>query len=49
MQPMALTGLGKAIQQLTSSKELEVEGDLIDIRRGTKRKRAAVTSQSMKT
>ncbi|KAL5537054.1 hypothetical protein ACEPAF_877 [Sanghuangporus sanghuang] len=43
VQPQALTGLGKAIQQLTAAKELEVEADLGDIRRGAKRKRAAAT------
>lgn len=48
VQPMALTGLGKAIQQLTACKELEVDSDLIDIRRSAKRKRAAATGQGTK-
>lgn len=48
VQPQALTGLGKAIQQLTASKELEVESDLGEIRRGSKRRRAAVTGVSQR-
>ncbi|KLO08060.1 hypothetical protein SCHPADRAFT_908933 [Schizopora paradoxa] len=40
-QPQALTGLGKAIQQLTPGKEPEIESDLGEIRRGAKRRRAA--------
>ena len=42
VQPQALTGLGKAIQQLTAGKELDIESDLGEIRRGTKRRRTAV-------
>jgi hypothetical protein len=49
MQPMALTGLGKAIQQLTTCKELEIDSDLIEIRRSAKRKRAAASGQGIKT
>lgn len=44
VQPQALTGLGKAIQQLTAAKELEVDSDLSEIRRGAKRRRAAATA-----
>ncbi|THH08256.1 hypothetical protein EW145_g2838 [Phellinidium pouzarii] len=44
VQPQALTGLGKAIQQLTASKENEVENDLFEIRRSAKRRRAAATT-----
>ncbi len=40
-QPQALTGLGKAISQLTPGKEPEIESDLGEIRRGAKRRRAA--------
>lgn len=43
VQPQALTGLGKAIQMLTAGKELEVESDLSEIRRGAKRRRAAAS------
>lgn len=32
-------GLGKAIAMMTSSKEIEIESDLGEIRRGTKRRR----------
>jgi hypothetical protein len=44
VQPQALTGLGKAISQLTPGKEIEIDADLGDIRRGTKKRRAAATS-----
>ena len=44
VQPQALTGLGKAITQLSSCKEGEVEGDLGEIRRGVKRRRTAATA-----
>lgn len=49
VQPQALTGLGKAIQQLTSGKELEIESDLGEIRRAAKRRRAAATGVTHKT
>ncbi|KAI5121884.1 hypothetical protein M0805_001090 [Coniferiporia weirii] len=49
VQPQALTGLGKAIQQLTASKENDVENDLGEIRRGAKRRRAAATGVAGKT
>ncbi|KAH8116307.1 hypothetical protein DFH11DRAFT_1579855 [Phellopilus nigrolimitatus] len=49
VQPQALTGLGKAIQQLTAGKELEVENDLGEIRRYTKRRRAAASGPAQKT
>ena len=42
-QPQALTGLGKAISQLTPGKEPEIESDLGEIRRGAKRRRAAAS------
>ena len=45
---MALTGLGKAIQQMAGCKELEIDSDLIEIRRSAKRKRAAASGQSIK-
>lgn len=48
VQPQALTGLGKAIQQLTASKELEVESDLSEIRRSAKRRRNAALGPSHK-
>lgn len=44
MQPQALTGLGKAISQMTAGKEVEIEGDLGEIRRGVKRRRTATTA-----
>jgi len=34
-------GLGKAIAMMTGGKEIEIESDLIEIRRGTKRRRQA--------
>jgi hypothetical protein len=34
-------GLGKAIAMMTGSKEIEIESDLSEIRRGTKRRRQA--------
>lgn len=49
VQPMALTGLGKAISQLTACKELEVDSDLFEIRRSAKRKRAAAANAGIKT
>ncbi|EJD07424.1 uncharacterized protein FOMMEDRAFT_73761 [Fomitiporia mediterranea MF3/22] len=48
VQPQALTGLGKAIQQLTAAKELEVDSDLSEIRRGAKRRRAAAAGPQHK-
>lgn len=44
VQPQALTGLGKAISQMTAGKEVEIEGDLGEIRRGVKRRRTATTA-----
>lgn len=49
VQPQALTGLGKAIQQLTSAKENDIENDLGEIRRGAKRRRTAATGAAGKT
>ncbi|TDL23761.1 hypothetical protein BD410DRAFT_838768 [Rickenella mellea] len=48
VQPQALTGLGKAISQMTSGKEVEIESDMGEIRRGAKRRRAAATTQNNK-
>lgn len=39
-------GLGKSIGFLTSCKDTEIEADLIEIRRGTKRRRAAAGSSA---
>lgn len=44
VQPQALTGLGKAITQLSSGKEGDIESDLGEIRRGVKRRRTAVNT-----
>ena len=41
VQPQALTGLGKAISQMSGGKEAEVEYDLGEIRRGAKKRRVA--------
>jgi len=38
-------GLGKSLGFLGPSKDAEIEADLIEIRRGTKRRRAAVSSK----
>ncbi len=44
-QQHAMGGLGKAILLLTGGKETEIESDLGEIRRGTKRRRLAATGK----
>ncbi|KAL0065880.1 hypothetical protein AAF712_007184 [Marasmius tenuissimus] len=46
-QSSAIGGLGKSLAMLTGCKEAEAEGDLIEIRRGNKKRRAAM--QASKT
>lgn len=41
-QSQAIGGLGKSLAMLSASKETEIEADLGEIRRGNKRRRAAV-------
>ncbi|KAE9411454.1 hypothetical protein BT96DRAFT_952504 [Gymnopus androsaceus JB14] len=43
-QSQAIGGLGKSLAMLSASKETEIEADLGEIRRGNKRRRAAVAS-----
>ncbi len=44
VQPQALTGLGKSIAQLLPGKEIDIENDLVDIRRHAKRRRTVAIS-----
>ncbi|KIK62085.1 hypothetical protein GYMLUDRAFT_563363 [Collybiopsis luxurians FD-317 M1] len=45
-QSQAIGGLGKSLAMLSSSRETEIEADLGEIRRGNKRRRAAVVGSA---
>ena len=45
-QGQALGGLGKSLLLLNATKDSEIENDLGEIRRGSKRRRAAIASTS---
>ena len=48
-QGQALGGLGKSLLLLNTTKDTEIENDLGEIRRGSKRRRAAVAPSASKT
>lgn len=42
----ASTGLGKSLSGLTSARDIDIEADLIELRRGARRKRQAATGSA---
>ena len=48
-QGQALSGLGKSLLLLNTTKDSEIENDLGEIRRGSKRRRAAVAPATSKS